>query len=240
MKRTKGRPQNTTKIDSNHFRNVLKSKNLSIKGLCSEQNEDGSYVICEEKTIRRALQKGVINGKLLEKIALKLDKDPEYISGAFKDDFDKYKKIYGINYKQYEEGISRRKFPIRNQLKESDPRDLIKLFPWFDLNTKSFDSLSKTQQYQLIDDSLYALKKVFSNYFPKNEHGENTLYYPSYSDNYVDELKDYEEDEEFIKYLKKKWQGKQLPEKAIVLTSKKRIGLLTESDILELGRMGIL
>jgi len=82
--------KNKVSIDRKCFEETLKLRNSSIRKL----GEVTGGVGWSDKTIRRALIDGQISSELLDDIAQHLDVDPEYLSGKYHRNVEKYEDPY--------------------------------------------------------------------------------------------------------------------------------------------------
>lgn len=187
--------KNKVSIDRKCFEEALKLRNSSIRKLGAVTDGVG----WSEKTIRRALIDGQISPELLDDIAQHLDVDPEYLSGNYHRNGEKYDDPYIRALALYNLNAARYPYLLKQQRDKIDnhflyDRYLENIFIIHNLSLKQFNNLSfetkKKLQLELED----SICRVLTKYFDKDAFGKE-LYPDIYKlhndiDNYEPDFKE--------------------------------------------------
>ena len=153
-------------IDTTIFKEALHRKQLSINKITDDKND--YYVGVSRKTITRALHDKQINPEILDKIGKKLDVDPYYLSGRWKQQASIIRKLdfYKIENHPYNENRELRKTVNRKQLFQS-------LLAGNGISHERFNLLPREKQNGLMMELDLVIQMVIFKYFlMKDEHAE--------------------------------------------------------------------
>ncbi len=166
-------------VNKEHFIEVLKLKNCSIRKLGEAYDEIGRT----EKTIRRCLDSGEMPPDLLDRIAKFLDVHPDYLSGAYHEKADKIEDAYlrGL----FRSFIKPEKHPYL--LKAKSEIGYITYFENIltmnDISMEMFQTLPPTKRVMFRQELVVAILRVITEYFTHdalgNDLSEMLLYYES-------------------------------------------------------------
>lgn len=165
--------KNKVSIDRKCFEETLKLRNSSIRKL----GEVTGGVGWSEKTIRRALIDGQISPELLDDIAQHFDVDPDYLSGKYHRNAEKYEEpniralaLYNLKAERYPYLLKQQRDKIDDHLLYD--RYLENILIIHNLSLKQFNNLPfeirKKMQLELEE----SICRVMIKYFDKDVFGK--------------------------------------------------------------------
>jgi len=163
-------------IDSDCFYNALKYRGLSIRKLGAVEGGIG----CDEKTIRRGLKDQQVTPDIMDRIARRLDVDPDYLSGKYHANANK------IQVPEVRDIILRQLTPDRfpylfvQQRDRSDGRYLYdryleNILVIHNIAMHQFDELPFEHQKKMQVELETAICQVLLKYFDKDAAGRDTF-----------------------------------------------------------------
>ncbi len=161
-----------TPINKKIFMAVLKEKGKTILALDELKDENGDG-ICSERTIRRALDNGIIDTRILKKLGKALDLDPRYLAG----DPELYPKMYSTK----EDYLAEIQFyPYSRKEFDNAKRQYVKewtrqLLPRFNISFSQFDDMSIVEQNELELKIVKAIMPIIRDTFKTDAFGDNKM-----------------------------------------------------------------
>ena len=164
------KPVYTIPINKAIFKEIIKRKGFNIRSLTDKLS------ICSERTLRRALDNGLIRPIYLNNIAQNLDVDPRFLSGEIFLNDPKYK-FYSLDYYYHELN----KYPFsRKAFDESQNLDiknhLSNIFSLFNISYKQFENLDFEKKYNLQHDLFETIPQILLKYFSEDAYGNKDMY----------------------------------------------------------------
>lgn len=160
-------------FDRKCFEEALKLRNSSIRKL----GEVTGGIGWSEKTIRRALIDGKISPKLLDAIAKHLDVDPEYLSGKYHRNAEKYEDPYIRALALYNLKAERYPYLLKQQRDKIDDhflydRYLENILIIHNLSLKQFNDLPFEVRKKMQLELEKSICRVLIKYFDKDAFGK--------------------------------------------------------------------
>ena len=165
--------KNKVPIDRKCFEEALKLRNSSIRKMGAVTGGIG----WSEKTIRRALIDGQISPELLDDIAQHIDVDPEYLSGKYHRNAEKYDDPHIRAFALYNLKAERYPYLLKQQRDKIDnhflyERYLENILIIHNLSLKQFNNLPFGIRKELQLELEESICKVLTKYFDKNAFGK--------------------------------------------------------------------
>jgi hypothetical protein len=165
--------KNKVYFDRKCFEEALKLRNSSIRKLGAVTGG----VKWSEKTIRRALIDGQISPELLDDIAQHLDVDPEYLSGKYHRNAEKYKDPYIQASALYNLKAERYPYLLKQQREKIDDhflydRYLENILIIHNLSLKQFNNLTFEIRKKIQLELEESICRVLIKYFDKDAFGK--------------------------------------------------------------------
>lgn len=161
-------------FDRKCFEEILKLHNSSIRKLGKVTGGIG----WSEKTIRRALIEGQISPKLLDDIARRFDVDPEYLSGKYHRNAEKYKDpniralaLYNLKAERYPYILKQQRDKIDDHYLYD--RYLENILIIHNLSLKQFNDLPFEIRKKMQLELEGAICSVLTKYFDKDAFGKD-------------------------------------------------------------------
>lgn len=170
------KPTRKVPVNKEHFLEVLKFKNCSIRKL----GEAYDKIERTEKTIRRCLNSGKMPADLLNKIAKFLDVHPDYLSGAYHEKADKIEDAYLRML--YRSSIKPEKHPYLLKLKsEIGYKSYFEnILTMNDISMEMFQALPPMERVMFRQKLVVAILRVITEHFTHdalgNDLSETLLY----------------------------------------------------------------
>ena len=220
------KPVYTIPINKAIFKEIIKRKGFNIRSLTDKLS------ICSERTLRRALDNGLIRPIYLNNIAQNLDVDPRFLSGEIFLNDPKYK-FYSLDYYYHELN----KYPFsRKAFDEAQNLDiknhLSNIFSLFNISYKQFENLDFEKKYNLQHDLFETIPQILLKYFSEDAYGNKDMY-GLYQ--LVSELENYYEDYNLHLYAEN-FLRKQFLNNLPKGYSKSQIRSMTTDDLLDLDQ----
>ncbi len=156
-------------VNKEHFMEVLKLKNCSIRKLGEAYDE----IERTEKTIRRCLESGEMPPDLLNRIAKFLDVHPDYLSGSYNEKADKIEDDYFRSL--FSSFIKPEKYPYLLKAKSEIGYNAYfeNILTMNDISMEMFQTLPPKERVMFRQKLVVAILRVISEYFTHDALGND-------------------------------------------------------------------